>query len=142
VRTVTAIVIIALSVPLLLGSDCNGKGGGVLQEKATVHMRVKKDLGEESNLEYAFTVEWDGQGPSSGNGVATIDETKEYEGFTDLNGDAKATQIFLDLRPGAWTFSAAADGWSATCERTLTAGQQHYVNFTYGGSGCTDTASF
>jgi len=131
----------ALGAVVLL-SACSGGGGDALEERATAHMRVKRNLGAQVNLEYEFTVQWNGQGPNSGDGTGSINKTQTYQGYTDTNGDAKEGELFLDLRAGNWTFSISMDGWSTNCSQTLTAGQQHFANFTYNESGCTTGAVF
>ena len=83
-----------------------------------------------------------GEAATRASKVQGLRGSKAYERYTDLIGDAMASELVIDLRPGAWTFSVSAVGWTATCDHRLTAGQQHHINFTHGASGCSRTPAF
>jgi hypothetical protein len=98
---------------------------------------MKRDWGEESAQEYSFEMQWWGQGPSGTDDCAAqFDDTEPAGGFTDTNGDAIESTLYLYLCPGSWTLGVSSEGWSAQCEQTLSGGQNQPVNFTYGTSGC------
>jgi hypothetical protein len=127
-----------LAGPVVL-MGCNKGNDNPLGPTAQLTIQIKRADGFTANAPFNVNVHWQGHvtQESSSDGATSFDETKNYTGSTDLNGDWTAKALYIERRPGKWELTIDADGWSHTCtEITLVKEQMTTVSLTWGKPQC------
>lgn len=136
-----AVLMLLFFVPFLMGSLCNGGGGGTPTPPtvAAVSLSVKYPTGYSAisctaRLIWNFT-----PGTLTGTtGTSTpfaVDHN--YSTTSNASGDCFFPDLVTNLKVGTWTIQVTDGGtWATNCVQTLAAGTTT-LKFTIGRAGCT-----